>query len=446
MTLSECRKKLQERERQLAFITKVTGVLTGFQRPLELKLQASLGLILEQVRARAGSIMLLENGGSTLKIVAATRKQLVGRTQHLSEDSVSAHVCRTRSPLLIRDIAKDARFRLRQGYTTNSLLSVPLHSVEEGHMLGVINASDHQESSPFTADDLDTVIRYATWISPLLESSILLTKLKGEKDRYRATAEELSLKQQEIMISSTERSELVEMVVHDFKSPLTAIISNLDLLRYVGLLEEQRPIVEIALGGAKRLLEMINDFLEITRLDHLCTETRRFQPVAVRPVLELLLQELTPVSNGKRIRMGIANSDDISVLAEPTLLHHLFQNLLSNALKYTPEGGRIHVGWKRSPSSSPGDGVREEVRFTVEDSGIGIPNEIKDKIFQKFTRGNRKEDIRLDGSGLGLFVCRKIVTLLRGAIWVEDAQPQGSRFCFTLLTPPGNEEHRSSRE
>jgi signal transduction histidine kinase len=435
MTPSDCLQKLQERERQLAFIRKITGILTGLDQPLEQKLKESLCLILDEIKAQTGSIMLLEEGGRSLKIVAATRKELIGRSQDLGEDTVSAHVCRNRSPLIVKDIATDTRFRLRNGYTTTSLISVPLLSIEEDRLVGVINASDHHNNNPFTTDNLETVIGYASWVSPLLENSFLLSRLREEKDRYRIIAEELSLKQSEILIASTERSELVEMVVHDFKSPLAAIISNLDLLRYVGLFDEQKPIVDTALGGAKKLLEMINDFLEIARLDHLCNDTQRFQPIAVRSVLAGLLQDLAPVSRGKRIDMSIQGSDDIAVIAEPTLLHHLFQNLLSNALKYTPEGGRIRIGWEVLPSQRRADGIQKVVRFVVEDTGIGIPNEIKAEIFQKFRRGNRKEDIGLDGSGIGLFICQKIVTILRGRIWVEDAQPSGSRFCFTLFAP-----------
>ena len=433
MTGSDCLHRLQERERQLAFIRKVTGILTSLDLPLERKLRESLGLILAEIKAKTGSIMLLEEGGNHLKIVAATKEELIGRIQDLGEDTVSAHVCRSRAPLLIKDISADQRFRLRSRYATTSLISVPLFSVEEDRLVGVINASDHQDNSPFTVDNMETVIGYASWVSPLLENSFLLSRLREEKERYRVIAEELSLKQKEILIASTERSELVEMVVHDFKSPLAAIISNLDLLRYVGLFEEQKPIVDTALGGAKKLLEMINDFLEIARLDHLCNDSKRFQPIAVHPVLSILLQELAPVARGKRIEMRIP-AEDLVVFAEPTLLHHLFLNLLTNALKYTPEGGRISVSWEILPYRR-GDGAQRVIRFTVEDTGIGIPDEIKGEIFQKFRRGNRKEDLRLDGSGIGLFICQKIVTILKGRIWVEDAVPQGSRFCFTLFSP-----------
>jgi signal transduction histidine kinase len=434
MSPRECLQELQERERQLAFIRNVTAVLTGFETPIELKLKESLGLILSEIKAKSGSIMLLEDEGRVLRIVAATRGVLVGRTQDMGEDTVSAHVCRTRSPLLVKDIAADSRFRLRKGYATTSLLSVPLLSLEQGRLMGVINASDHVDGRPFTPDNLETVIRYAASVSPLLENSFLLSRLREEKERYKVIAEELAQKQKEFLVASTERSELVEMVVHDFKSPLAAIISNLDLLRYVGLYEEQRPIVDTALGGARRLLEMINDFLKIARVEHLCNDQKRFQPVAVRPVIESLFKELAPLAHGKSIAMTISTGE-VTVFGEPTLLHHLFLNLLTNALKYSPERGLIRVGWSTHPEDSKDDS-HGMVRFSVEDTGIGVPDDIKTDIFKKFKRGNRKEDMGMEGSGIGLFICQKIVAILNGRIWVEDVQPSGSRFCFTLPTLP----------
>jgi signal transduction histidine kinase len=433
MSTRECLQELQERERQLAFIRKVTAVLTGFDTPLELKLKESLGLILSEIKANSGSIMLLDDESQVLRIVAATRDALVGRTQDLGEDTISAHVCRTRSPLLVKDIAADSRFRLRKGYSTTSLLSVPLLSLEQGRLMGVINASDHVDGRPFTPDNLETVIRYAASVSPLLENSFLLSRLREEKERYKVIAEELAQKQKESLIASTERSELVEMVVHDFKSPLAAIISNLDLLRYVGLYDEQRPIVDTALGGARRLLEMINDFLKIARVEHLCNDQKRFQPVAVRQVIESLFKELAPLSNSKSITMSVSPGE-VSVFGEPTLLHHLFLNLLTNALKYTPERGTIRVGWTTRQDAP--DDPQGMVRFSVEDTGIGVPDEIKADVFKKFKRGNRKEDLGMEGSGIGLFICQKIVSILNGRIWVEDVHPTGSRFCFTLPTLP----------
>ncbi|MFW6324411.1 MAG: ATP-binding protein [Desulfovibrionales bacterium] len=435
--VQDCLLELQEKERLLSSLRKVTSILSSPELSLSAKLQQSMDLILGGIRARKGSIMLVDEEDGTLTVMAATRQDLVGRKQKKEESSVSAHVCKTKKPLLVQDISKDPRFRSRTTYSTASLISVPLFSMQENRLIGVINASDHVKDSSFSDADLETVISYASWISPLVENSRLLSRIRAEKERYRIIADELSLKQKEILIAATERSELVEMVVHDFKSPLTAIISNLDLLRYMDLKDEQEPVVETALDGAQRLLTMINDFLEIARLDHFQNGNGELERINFLPIIQDLVQELEPVARKKNQILELAGDDDIYVLGEYSLLHHLMQNLLSNAIKYTPESGSIRIGWQKKESSRREDPASKLMTFFIEDTGIGVPDDLKKTIFQKFRRGRRQEKHEREGSGIGLFICHRIATILKGEIWVEDVHPQGSRFCFTLFAHNG---------
>ncbi|MFP4072104.1 MAG: ATP-binding protein [Desulfovibrionales bacterium] len=430
--------ELERTRRYLAFIRTITGILTGPELSLEEKLSRSLRLILGEILARTGSIMLLSDDGTELRVVAATREDLIDRVQLLRPDSVSGYVCRTKAPLLVEDMAMDERFPSRANYATASFLSVPMLSVADNRLIGVINASDRDQGGAFTPENMETVLSYASWVGPLLENSCLVARLENEKDRYMEIAEELSLKQKEILIASTERSELVEMVVHDFKSPLSAVITNLDLLRFIGLAEDQEPIVETALGGARKLLDMINNFLEIARLDHFQTEGNQLKVVDVNPVLEDLLEDLRPLFKQKSLRLTLLNPSPVRVLGDDSLLHHLFQNLLSNALKYTPPHGEVRIGWETASSHRRGDETSKLVHFFVEDTGIGISDELKATLFRKFRRGNRSADAGVDGSGIGLFICQKILTILKGRIWIEDVHPRGTRFCFTLFSPDKN--------
>jgi two-component system sensor histidine kinase KdpD len=218
---------------------------------------------------------------------------------------------------------------------------------------------------------------------------------------------------------------------------LTAIISNLDLLRYVGLAEEQEPVVETALEGSQRLLRMINDFLEVARLDHFQNESGKLERINFLPIIENLVEEMAPVARKKKQTLELAKNEDVFVLGEYTLLHHLMQNLLTNAIKYTPESGVIRIDWHTKHSSRREDPASKMITFLVEDTGIGVPDDLKDSIFQKFSRGSSHSRHQGEGSGIGLFICQRIVTILNGKIWVEDVDPRGSRFCFTLFSQNG---------
>ncbi|RQD73891.1 HAMP domain-containing sensor histidine kinase, partial [Desulfonatronospira sp. MSAO_Bac3] len=261
-----------------------------------------------------------------------------------------------------------------------------------------------------------------------------MDKIREEKERYKALVRELELKQRELLIAHTERSELVQMVVHDFKSPLSAVISNLDLLKYMGVNQDQDHIVQTARNGAERLFEMINEFLEVARLDQWSEENMgRLAPINLLPVVQQVIEEASSTASTKKVGLVLKQSQDIRVIADNNLLSHLLSNLISNAVKYTPEGGEIMVWWEVLESRRSADKYNRVAKIGVQDNGPGVPDDIKKKIFDRFTRADRDKNIQ--GTGIGLFICNRIATMLEGHIWVEDAPGGGSIFCVTMYSP-----------
>lgn len=411
------------------------GILASRSMNPAEKLNSGGMLIRSRIGSRQASVMLHDEDKGELKVVAAARKDIVGLTQPLSPHSVSGYVCSFKKPLLIRDIGADGRFCCRSSnYCTGSLISVPLLS-EQGRVIGVINASDKIGDEPFTRSDLDLLLEYAGWITPLIENLCIQERLEKEKERYRELAQELEFKQRELLMASSERAELVQMVVHDFKSPLSAIISNMDLLSYLGPSEAQKPIIETVFKGACKLLEMIDEFLHVARVDE-CRD-KGFAPVPVPflPLVRRKLEELMPLARDRDIVLENTCALDVDVLGDPMLLGHLVQNLVSNAIKYSPVGSRIRLGTDMWESRRTEDPTRMVLKFWVEDEGDGVEDRFKEKIFEKFVRMEKSIEDGIKGTGIGLFVCRKIVTMFQGRIWVEDVRPQGSRFCVILFIP-----------
>ncbi|KAF5058119.1 Adaptive-response sensory-kinase SasA [anaerobic digester metagenome] len=419
------------------FLRRMMGILACRSKSPAEKLRLGGMLIQERLGSSQASVMLFDEDRQELKVVAATRQEIVGLCQPLSPRCVSGYVCTFKEPLLITDIAADGRFCCRSAaYRTASLMSVPLLS-EQGSVIGVINVSDKEGGSAFSQADLGLLLEYAGWVTPLIDNLIALDRLEKEKERYRDLAHELEIKQKELIMASTERAELVQMVVHDFKSPLSAVISNMDLLTYLGPSESQKPIIETAFKGASKLLEMIDEFLHVARVDEL--HERGFSPVAVSilPLVESQLEEIAPLARDKGIVIENGCTLDVQVLGDRMLLGHLVQNLVSNAVKYTPENGRIRLGMDSWESRRTEDPTRTVLKFWVEDNGEGIEDRYKETVFEKFVRTERSVESGIKGTGIGLFVCRKIVSMFQGRIWVEDAWPRGSRFCVILFIPDG---------
>ncbi|NCC23752.1 MAG: GAF domain-containing protein [Deltaproteobacteria bacterium] len=417
-----------------SFVLQMLSVLTDQKHRLEDRLQKSIGILLASVQARAGSIMLAEGRDKTLKIMAATNERIRGKVLPIDPHSVSGYVSVHLEPLLVEDINQDLRFGRRGGsYQTDSLLCVPLLSEHGNGLLGVVNASDREDDESFTVGDLDLMVGYARIVAPMVENVCLLERVRQEKELYERTARELEIKQRELELTGRERDELVQMVVHDFKSPLSAVISNLDLLLYMGLEGEQEAIAGTALKGASSLLQMINDFLDIARIDHWRERSGKLVPVDLQAAAQEVADELRPMSEAKGQVMIVPDSEAVMVMADGDLLRHLLQNLFSNAVKYTPEGGRIAMGWSTWESRRKQDPYGKVVKFWVEDDGPGVADDLKEAVFEKFLRTREARDSNVQGTGIGLFFCRKIATLLQGRIWVEDAEPHGSRFCVILF-------------
>jgi two-component system sensor histidine kinase KdpD len=420
------------------FLRSMMAILASRSMTAAEKLHCGGMLIQTRIESRNASVMLYDELKKGLKVVAASRKEIVGLTQPLSPESISGYVCTHKVPLLIKDIDSDSRFCCRNGsYKTKSLISVPLFA-DQGQIIGVINVSDKEGNVPFTEEDLSALLEYAGWITPLIESLAMFEKLETEKVRYQELAQELEIKQKELIIASTERSELVQMVVHDFKSPLSAVISNMDLLSYLGPSESQKPIIETAFKGATKLLEMIDEFLHIARVDEYEEKGVVIRPVSFLPLVREQIEALMPLAREKSMTIENSCELDVEVLGDPMLLGHLVQNLISNAIKYTPAGGAIRIGMGTWESRRTGDPTHTVLKFWVEDNGEGIEDRYKESIFDKFVRTDKSLESGIKGTGIGLFICRKIVTMFQGKIWVEDVVPHGSRFCVILFIPEEN--------
>ena len=420
------------------FLRSMMAILASRAMTAPEKLHYGGMLIQTRVKSRSVSVMLFDEDSRELKVVAAGRSEIVGLAQPLSPESISGYVCTHKMPLLITDIDTDSRFCCRNGnYKTKSLISVPLLSDQE-QVIGVINVSDKEEGDPFTESDLSVLIEYAGWITPLIESLVMLERLEREKVRYQDLAQELEVKQKELMVASTERSELVQMVVHDFKSPLSAVISNMDLLSYLGPSESQKPIIETAFKGATKLLEMIDGFLHIARVDEFQERGVIPVPVSFLPLIRQQIEALEPLAREKSMTLENQCASDVQVLGDPMLLGHLVQNLISNAIKYTPRGGIIRIGMGIWESRRTADPTNTVLKFWVEDNGEGIEDCYKESIFDKFVRTQKSVESGIKGTGIGLFICRKIVNMFQGKIWVENVVPHGSRFCVILFIPEGN--------
>ncbi|RIW14979.1 PAS domain S-box protein [Algoriphagus lacus] len=248
-----------------------------------------------------------------------------------------------------------------------------------------------------------------------------ITQRKEYEESLKKLNEDLAKSNRELEISNKELEQFAYVASHDLQEPLRMISSFLGLIekKYQDILDEKGlQYIHFAVDGAKRMREIILDLLEFSRLGNITESKKEID-------LNDLLLEVTQL-NKKSIKdknaiIHIGNLP--KVVAHSNSMIQLFQNLISNGLKYQPEGQKPEI-WIEATE------LPTEWEFQVRDNGIGIEPEFKDKIFIIFQRLHQKE--QFSGSGIGLAICKKIVEFHSGKIWVESIPGQGSTFFFTI--------------
>ncbi len=245
-------------------------------------------------------------------------------------------------------------------------------------------------------------------------------RILRELSALQATHADLEARSRDLQRSNSELEQFAYVASHDLQEPLRKVASFCQLLqrRYAAQLDERgNQYIDLAVDGAKRMQALITDLLSFSRVG------RPGVPFARVPLAAALGQAMAYLSNeiestGARVEVGALPV----VLGEESLLTAVFQNVLSNAVKFHgPEPPHVAVSARK-------DGVNWLV--TVADNGIGIATEFADRIFVIFQRLHGRD--KYPGTGIGLAMCRKIIEYHGGRIWLDTSADAGSRFCFTL--------------
>jgi signal transduction histidine kinase len=224
------------------------------------------------------------------------------------------------------------------------------------------------------------------------------------------------------------KSQFVSVAAHELRRPLSPIIGYVELLleEDVGPLgDEQREYLEIVQRGARRLVDVTNNLLDLTRIEAGRVELV-LQPRSLPALVELVAAEWEPQLEAKAQRLTLRAPPGLPpVWCDETRAAQIISNLLDNASKYTPDGGSIGIG----VASADEDGF---VQLFVTDNGVGISPEDQGKLFSRFFRAGSASLTGAGGAGLGLYITRSLVELHGGRIWFESEPDQGSTFHVTF--------------
>lgn len=333
------------------------------------------------------------------------------------EESIAGWIFENNKPLVIQDVAKDARsykevdLALASNFPTNSLLAVPISY--QGSMFGVLEVVNKLHNEHYTEVDVTILEIVSQYIAMTLWISNQEKRFQSSRDKY---AELDRLKSDFIAISS-----------HELRTPLGLILGHASVLKEKTAEEHHQPI-DIIIQNSIRLKEIIKDLTDVKNFETGVARVRK-QVISISGLIDKVVLSFQEMAAGKNISIQSEVPDKrLQLEGDESKLTIAISNLVRNAITFTNEGGHVSV---------KAEAENEHVQISVKDNGVGIPDSAQEKVFDRFFQVEPHLTRRASGMGLGLSVAKTVVDLHGGQIWAESVENQGSTFSILLpLDPP----------
>lgn len=324
------------------------------------------------------------------------------------------------------------------GWLTADANKVTYTNLAPGKYRLKVKAINSDGFSSDEASELIIVIRPPFWASPfayaLYALLIIGVLILAQKQILRKERNKFHLAQ--IEQEAQQKHEIDDMklrfftnISHELRTPLTLILSPLENMLKTTEGEEQKQKLEMIHRNAIRLLNMVNQLLDFRKSD---VKGHQLNPVQgdIVEFIRSISASFTEYSEKKNVHLTFFSViKELSMVFDEDKMGKIIMNLLSNAFKFTPQGGRVDIYLNLLPST---DTEKERLEIQVSDSGIGIKDEDKEHIFERFYQVQHKDNHKISGSGIGLHLVKEFVTLHEGSVSVHDNVGQGSVFIITI--------------
>lgn len=411
--------KIEGLERRIGYLERIVKVSQILNSTLSVEplLQIIIQAATELTNTEACSIMLIDKRTGELRFAEATggTNDAIKQVSVPLDNSIAGWVVRKDRPLLIRDAKNDPRWHRgvdeKVDFETHSILGVPLKVRDQ--VIGVLEVVNKKTEEGFNQDDIQIATTLAAQAAIAIENARLLDELQNA---YRDLSQLDQIKNDFVSIAS-----------HELRTPLAVILGYATFLRdnLTGQASEQ---LDIVLNSAMRLRSLIDDMVN---LHHIHTAEVQLQRTmfSLKQLILDVTKEFSELTAGKQQILTVKftpNDSPLNIDADREKIYLILANLMSNAIKFTPDKGRIHINVELK-------GLK--YWLNIIDTGIGIPKAEYNRIFDQFYQVEPSLTRKYQGMGMGLSIVKGMVEVHNGRIWVESLVGKGSN--FTVVLPSG---------
>lgn len=396
-------------------IHKVVEGLSANTATLDERLQSVVRILAGYFKVEKCSVMIINKEDMTLEVKASTNTSIIGMKRKLSDVTVAT-----------RALIEDAPFHAdkkrlsyftpadRSRYASYNSLSIPIKF--DNKKIGVMNLTDTGNRRRLTKRQVKEAAEIIDYLAVYLYASQARNFLVNRTMKYK---DAMSL-----LVSMNEmKTNLTSFIVHDLKGPISTIMANLDMLSHEPLNELQLESVNLALNDVYKMQRMVMNILDVQKIEEGKIKIFRQET----DICELARREISAFKNllamnGIRI---VLEGEPRMLFIDESLIGRTISNLLINAIEHSAEEQQITVDIRY-------DSAMKETVVSVMDEGMSIPDDFKEKIFDKFFQLGTGKMYRKTSTGLGLTFCKLAIDAHGGRLWVEDNNKGGTSFIFTI--------------
>jgi signal transduction histidine kinase/CheY-like chemotaxis protein/HPt (histidine-containing phosphotransfer) domain-containing protein len=420
---------LQARVRRLEEVVRTQALLAGSQ----LDLGHFMQLVVDRMQALTGCkgavVELVEGDEMVYRAASGSIAQHVG-VRLKRRGSLSGLCVERHEVLLCRDSESDPRVDREacRRVGVRSMVCAPLF--EGGRAVGVLKIMG-TETNVFTTEDVALLELMAAALGAALGKQVLFEEKLRQTERLQVLAEERDRARAAAEAASQAKSAFLATMSHEIRTPMNGVMGMAQLLAGTRLDAEQLGYVQSIQESSEALLTVINDILDISKLEAGKVELEEID-FDLNALAEGIAMMLSPRAAEKRLDLAcyVEPGARGSYRGDPSRLRQVLVNLTGNAVKFTESGAvTLEV---RTLGEQPGEPL---LRFAITDTGIGLSEEQRGRLFQAFGQADNSVARRFGGTGLGLAICRQLVELMGGTLGVESEPGKGSTFWFTVRLP-----------